>query len=126
MNSRTDVMEKQVGGDHYKKHIGMQVWDIVDEYDLNFYEGNMLKYLLRKKERGNRIEDLQKLIHYAEKEIEGVGLLEFLNDTRLDDNEHIDNMCKVYGESKLCGKKLLEAVWEGVLNDILGDTNEKW
>ena len=58
---------KQVGGDHYKKH-EIQPWDIIDEYDLNYYEGNILKYLLRNKT--DRVEDLQKLIHYAEKEIE--------------------------------------------------------
>lgn len=61
-----EVMAKQVGGSHYKKH-NMQPWDIIDEYGLNFYEASALKYLLRKK--GNRTEDLNKLIHYAEKEI---------------------------------------------------------
>lgn len=58
--------KKQIGGNHYKKH-KIQPWDIIMEYKLNFFEGNILKYLLRKK--GNRIEDLKKLIHYAEAEI---------------------------------------------------------
>lgn len=62
---------KQVGGTHYAKH-KIQPWDIIDEYKLDFYEGNILKYLLRDKE--NRIEDLQKLIHYAEKAIEDAKL----------------------------------------------------
>ena len=57
-------MEKQVGGTHYKNY-NFQVWDIVDEYGLNYYEGNALKYLLRRK--GDRKEDLQKAIHYLEK-----------------------------------------------------------
>lgn len=61
------IRDKQIGGKHYKgKQI--QVWDIIDEYNLSFYEGNALKYLLRRKD--NRIEDLQKLIHYIEKQIE--------------------------------------------------------
>lgn len=60
------MRDKQVGGSHYKDK-SIQVWDIIDEYNLNFYCGNILKYLLRTKD--NRIEDLQKLIHYAEKEI---------------------------------------------------------
>jgi len=59
-----DIMEKQVGGTHYKNY-NFQVWDIVDEYKLNYYEGNALKYLLRRK--GDRKEDLQKAIHYLEK-----------------------------------------------------------
>jgi len=60
-----EVMSKQVGGTHYKKKI--QPWTIIDEYKLNYYEGNILKYLLR--DKVDRVEDLQKLIHYAEKEI---------------------------------------------------------
>jgi hypothetical protein len=61
-----NVMSRQVGGNHYKDK-KMQPWSVIDEYNLNYYEGNILKYLLRDKE--NRIEDLEKLIHYAEKEI---------------------------------------------------------
>lgn len=58
---------KQVGGDHYKRH-SIQPWDVIDEYELDFYEGNALKYLLRRK--GDRVEDLKKAIHYLEKEVE--------------------------------------------------------
>lgn len=61
------LRQKQVGGDHYNKH-SIQPWDIIDEWGLNFYEGNVLKYLLRRK--GNRLEDLQKIVHYVEKMIE--------------------------------------------------------
>lgn len=66
----TEVMKKQVGGSHYKQHKGLQPWNIIDAYGLNYYEGNILKYLLR--DKTNRIEDLQKLIHYAEKELENI------------------------------------------------------
>lgn len=68
---RTAVMAKQVGGDHYNTHMGLQPWDIIDEYGLNYYEGNILKYLLR--EKSDRKEDLGKLIHYAEKELENLS-----------------------------------------------------
>ena len=57
---------KQVGGTHYNKHT-IQPWDIIDEYDLNYYEGNIIKYVLRSK--GKRLEDLKKAQHYLEKEI---------------------------------------------------------
>lgn len=66
MNSKEDHEFKQVGGKHYLNKI--EPWYIIDSWGLNFYEGNILKYLLRRK--GNRVEDLQKLIHYAEKLIE--------------------------------------------------------
>lgn len=58
---------QQVGGDHYMKH-KIQPWDIIDVYGLNFYEGNAIKYLLRRK--GDRVEDLKKSRHYIEKLIE--------------------------------------------------------
>jgi len=59
--------DKQVGGDHYKKH-SLQPWDIIDAYNLDFYEGNALKYLLR--DKGRRQEDIKKAIHYLEKILE--------------------------------------------------------
>jgi len=57
----------QVGGNHYVKH-DIQPWDIIDEYELSFYEGNILKYLLRQK--GDRVEDLKKAQHYLDKLIQ--------------------------------------------------------
>lgn len=59
--------ERQVAGLHYRKH-AIQPWDIIDEYDLSFYAGNALKYLLR--DKGNRLEDLKKARHYLDKLIE--------------------------------------------------------
>jgi hypothetical protein len=56
-------LQRQEGGDHYRK-MKIQPWEIIDAHNLNFYEGNILKYLLRKKD--SRIDDLKKLIHYAE------------------------------------------------------------
>ena len=50
-------------GDHYAKHT-IQLWDIIREYELDYFEGSALKYLLRQK--GNRLEDLQKAAHYLE------------------------------------------------------------
>jgi hypothetical protein len=62
-------MEKyQVGGTHYIHH-SIQPWDIVDEYNLGYYLGNAIKYILRIKGIGRykRIEDIKKAIHYLEK-----------------------------------------------------------
>jgi len=58
----------QVGGDHY---MGMpiQPWDVIDANGLNYYEGNVLKYLLRHRAK-NGVEDLKKARHYLDKLIE--------------------------------------------------------
>lgn len=58
----------QVGGQHYKNK-AMQPWDIIDAWGLDFYEGNVLKYLLRAKFK-NGVEDLKKARHYLDKKIE--------------------------------------------------------
>ena len=58
-----DGKRKQIGGNHYAKHT-IQPWDIIREYELDYFEGNALKYLLRQKD--NRLEDLQKAAHYLE------------------------------------------------------------
>ena len=63
-------LDKQEGGDHYKK-LKLQPWEIIDACGLDFYEGNAIKYILRRKgELKDRIVDLRKAIHYLEHEIE--------------------------------------------------------
>ena len=39
-------LKTQVGGDHYSKHGKVQPWDVIDEYDLNYYADNAIKYIL--------------------------------------------------------------------------------
>ena len=58
--------ERQVGGDHYLGR-AMQPWDIIEAWDLDFFEGSALAYLLRHKPGTDRVTDLQKAIHYLEK-----------------------------------------------------------
>jgi hypothetical protein len=57
---------KQIGGDHYVKHT-IQPWAIIEEYNLDFWLGNVQKYILR--DKGDTLEDLQKARHYLDKKI---------------------------------------------------------
>ena len=56
---------------YYNKE-NMSVSDIVDEYELNFNKGNIIKYILRsgKKSKDTEIQDLQKAMRYCQMEIE--------------------------------------------------------
>ena len=56
--------DKQVGGDHYSKHT-IQPVDIIREYNMDFFEGNALKYLLRYKSK-NGVQDLEKAKDYID------------------------------------------------------------
>jgi hypothetical protein len=60
---------QQVGGDHYRT-FRIQPWDIIDEYDLSYYAGLALKYLLRAGRKGSKLEDLKKARHVLDKMIE--------------------------------------------------------
>jgi hypothetical protein len=61
--------DRQPGGDHYKKHGDLQPWDAVAAWNLDFFQGNILKYIVRWRDKGG-LEDLEKAKHYLEKYIE--------------------------------------------------------
>ena len=56
--------DKQVGGDHYKD-CAIQPVDYIVKNNLDFLEGNVVKNITRHKTK-NGIEDIRKVIHYAE------------------------------------------------------------
>ncbi len=57
-------LERQVGGVHYKD-MKIQPIEFILANDLPFCEGNIVKYICRYKQK-NGIEDIKKVIHYAE------------------------------------------------------------
>ena len=59
-----DAMSKQVGGTHYKD-MAIQPVEFIIANGLGFCEGNIIKYTCRYKQK-NGVEDLRKVIHYAE------------------------------------------------------------
>jgi hypothetical protein len=56
--------KKQVGGSHYKKY-KIQPVEFIVKNNIGFCEGNIIKYILRFKEKGGVI-DLLKAQHYIE------------------------------------------------------------
>ena len=57
-------LEVQVGGDHYKK-MKIQPIEFINKNELNFCQGNIIKYATRYKFKNGR-EDLEKVKHYAD------------------------------------------------------------
>jgi hypothetical protein len=51
--------------DHYNKN-GIEVIDIIMAYELGFCLGNVLKYVLRAKFKGHKLEDLKKAKWYLQ------------------------------------------------------------
>lgn len=60
--------EIQVAGSHYKTQ-AIQPWDYVAANGLGFFEGNVVKYVTRWRDKGG-VEDLRKARHYIDKLIE--------------------------------------------------------
>jgi hypothetical protein len=61
---------RQEGGTHYQKH-KIQPYTFITANRLSFFQGNVIKYVIRYKDK-NGIEDLKKIIHYCELEIEEI------------------------------------------------------
>ena len=57
-------LDTQVGGSHYKD-CGIQPVEYIHANKLDYFEGNVVKYITRHKTK-NGIEDIRKVIHYAE------------------------------------------------------------
>jgi hypothetical protein len=60
--------DEQIGGKHYKK-CAVQPWDYVIANDLDYFQGSIIKYVTRWKDKGG-VEDLKKAKHFLDKYIE--------------------------------------------------------
>jgi hypothetical protein len=58
------ALDVQVGGDHYK-NMAIQPIEFTHKNNLNFCQGNIIKYVTRYKSK-NGIEDLKKVKHYVD------------------------------------------------------------
>ena len=57
-------LERQVGGGHYKD-LSIQPIEYILANKLGWCEGNIVKYITRHKQKGER-KDIEKVIHYAQ------------------------------------------------------------
>ena len=64
----SDANHHQVSGDHYRLK-SIQPWDYIAANGLGYFEGNVVKYVSRWREKGG-VEDLRKARHYIDKLIE--------------------------------------------------------
>ena len=57
-------LSKQVDGSHYN-HMKIQPAEFINENNLEFAEGNAIKYICRHQKKGKK-KDIEKAIHYLE------------------------------------------------------------
>ncbi len=68
--------DKQIGGSHYKQFL-IQPWTFIRKNGLNPFQANVIKYVCRYLTKGKTIEDLQKIKHYCDLEIEHLTVVSF-------------------------------------------------
>ena len=61
----SNPLDTQVGGDHYKG-CGIQPVEYIHANNLDYLEGNVIKYITRHRTKGEGKKDVEKAIHYAE------------------------------------------------------------
>ena len=71
----SDANKTQVGGDHYHASgNSLQHWDVVRIFRLDYFQGQITKYVLRWKDKHTthegRVQDLKKARHFLDKYIE--------------------------------------------------------
>lgn len=64
----SDVRSDNVGASNYSKHI-IQPWSIWLDWNLNPWDADIIKRVLRTKEGDSRIMDYKKIIHICEERI---------------------------------------------------------
>lgn len=60
--------DRQISGEHYKNK-AIEPWDYVAANKLDYFQGSVIKYVTRFREKGGR-RDLEKAIHFIDKLIE--------------------------------------------------------
>lgn len=62
---KDSCMQAQQGGDHYQQG-KIQPIEYIHANELNFFEGNAIKYVTRNRRKKSAVEDLKKAIHYIQ------------------------------------------------------------
>lgn len=63
-----NTRDYNVGNSDYSKHL-IQPWTIIQEYNLNYWDGDIIKRVLRTKKGDSRILDYEKIIHICKERI---------------------------------------------------------
>ena len=124
------ALDEQVGGDHYKK-LGMQPIELIRDINANFFQGNVIKYITRYKDK-NGIKDLEKAKHYLEliEELHPNNNSSKITSYEIDKvNEYIyankidTDAAKIIRIVSLCGNDKIDKAIE-LINNLINDYNK--
>ena len=87
-----NVRDYNVGKSDYAKH-KIQPWDIVLEYGLNYWDGDIVKRVLRTKEGESRRLDYEKIIHVCQERIRQIDMTEPCYEGEQEDRDETTVFC---------------------------------
>ena len=65
LSTKENPLDTQIGCNHYKG-CGIQPVEYIHANNLDYLEGNVIKYITRHRTKGEGKKDIEKAIHYAE------------------------------------------------------------
>ena len=65
LKQEREALNQQIGGEHYKD-CGIQPVEYINANKLDYFEGNVVKYITRHRTKGEGRKDIEKAIHYAQ------------------------------------------------------------
>lgn len=74
----SDVRSDNAGKSDYSKHI-IQPWSIIKEYNLNYWDGDIIKRILRTKEGETRELDYEKIVHICQERLRQIAVEQEIN-----------------------------------------------
>ena len=87
-----NVRDYNVGKSDYAKHT-IQPWDIILEYGLNYWDGDIIKRVLRTKEGESRRLDYEKIIHICQERIRQIDMNEPCYEGEQEDRDETTVFC---------------------------------
>ena len=68
-NTEETGKEDKIGSPSHYQHGSIQTIDVIEDWELGYHEGNVIKYLSRWKKKGG-VEDLKKALWYLQRLID--------------------------------------------------------
>lgn len=96
-----NVRDYNVGKSDYAKH-KIQPWDIILEYGLNYWDGDIIKRVLRTKEGESRRLDYEKIIHICQERIRQIDINEPCFQGEQEDRDETTVFCPSEADKPIC------------------------
>nr|DAK81842.1 MAG TPA: nucelotide kinase [Caudoviricetes sp.] len=111
--------DTQIGGSYYKA-MPYQPIKLIDKLELDYFSGNVLKYLCRYRQKGG-LNDLEKARHYCQLAKE-LNVIMFSPSTL--DTEEVEDFVRINEMSEEVGEIILYDLLEGKWDDAIDDINK--